>query len=278
MWIDSHCHLDASELAGSSVQLANAAVASGVQSIVIPAVHANLFAQVEQLALAHPACVFSLGIHPMYVPTSDESDLQKLRVRVAQLMTQEGESDLAKKLVAIGEIGLDYFVPELNQAPLKEKQEFFYQEQLKIAKEFELPVLLHVRRSQDQILKQLRRFKVQGGIAHAFNGSEQQAMHFVNLNFCLGFGGAMTYMRALQIRRLAQQLPLSALVLETDAPDISPSWLHPEKNRPDQVPAIGNVLAQLRTMSITEIASATSCNVRRVLPRLDAYLTSSLSK
>jgi TatD DNase family protein len=278
MWIDSHCHLDASEFAGTSLQLANAAVALGVQAIVIPAVHASLFAQVEQLALAHPACVFSLGIHPMYVPRSDESDLQKLRVRIAQLMEQDSETQLAKKLVAIGEIGLDYFVPELNQAPLKEKQEFFYQEQLKIAKEFDLPVLLHVRRSQDQILKQLRRFKVQGGIAHAFNGSEQQAMHFVNLNFCLGFGGAMTYTRALQIRRLAQHLPLSALVLETDAPDISPSWLHPEINRPDQVPAIGNVLAQLRAMTHTDVASATSANVRRVLPRLDAYLNSSLSQ
>jgi TatD DNase family protein len=274
MWIDSHCHLDAREFAETSLALVNAACALGVQSIVIPAVHASLFPQVEQLALAHPACVFSLGIHPMYVPTSSESDLQILRARIELLMGVESESLLARKLVAIGEIGLDYFVPELNQFPLKEKQDYFYQEQLKIAKEFDLPVLLHVRRSQDQVLKQLRRFKLQGGIAHAFNGSEQQALHFTKLNFCLGFGGAMTYTRALQIRRLAQSLPLDSLVVETDAPDISPSWLHPELNRPDQIPAIGEVLAQLRAISLTEVASATSANVRRILPRLNNYLVS----
>ena len=139
---------------------------------------------------------------------------------------------------------------------------------MKIARDFGLPVLLHVRRSQDSILKYLRRIAVPGGIAHAFNGSFQQAQAFTGLGFKLGFGGAMTFARALQIRRLATELPLDAIVLETDAPDISPSWLHPERNSPEQLPRIGAVLAELRGMTLEEVARATSENAHAVMPRL----------
>lgn len=264
MWIDSHCHLDASEFGERSLALADAAIAAGVAAMVIPAVHRSNFATVQILAQQRRQCFFALGIHPMYVPTSDESDLLLLRSEIARLM----QSPDGAALVALGEIGLDYFVPALCQSPLREKQEFFYSEQLKIARDFGLPVLLHVRKSQDTILKYLRRISVPGGIAHAFNGSEQQAGHFIDLGFKLGFGGAMTYTRALQIRRLATQLPLSSIVLETDAPDIAPSWLHPGLNTPDQVPRIGAVLAQLRGLSEEQIAQQTSQNVREVLPRL----------
>lgn len=175
------------------------------------------------------------------------------------------------RFVAVGEIGLDFFIPELQQGPMRERQEYFYQAQLKLAREFDLPVLLHVRRSQDIILKYLRRVAVPGGIAHAFNGSFQQAGHFVELGFKLGFGGAMTFPRSLQIRRLAAQLPLDAIVLETDAPDISPAWLHPAPNHPDQIPRIGEVLAGLREIPLTQLpqlAQATSANAQAVLPRL----------
>jgi len=172
------------------------------------------------------------------------------------------------RFVAIGEIGLDFFVPALMQSPLREKQEFFYVEQLKIARDFGLPVLLHVRRSQDIILKHLRRIQVVGGIAHAFNGSVQQANHFIDLGFKLGFGGAMTYTRALQIRRLATDLPLEVIVLETDAPDIPPSWNSRGINSPVELPQIGRVLAELRGMSLPEIAEATTANTKAVLPRM----------
>jgi len=153
---------------------------------------------------------------------------------------------------------------------MREKQEHFYSEQLKLAREFDLPVLLHVRRSQDIILKYLRRIAVPGGIAHAFNGSFQQAATFIGLGFKLGFGGAMTFPRSLQIRRLAAEVSLGAVVLETDAPDISPAWLHPQRNTPDQIPRIGQVLAELRGMDIADIAAATSANAHAVLPRLAA--------
>ncbi|MFZ6732618.1 TatD family hydrolase [Undibacterium sp. Ji42W] len=265
MWIDSHCHLDASEFGGTSLAVAEAAAQAGVSVIVVPAVHKSNFDTVIQLGEQRPDCFYALGIHPMYVPTSQEDDLLFLREKVSELMAG---ADTHKKLVAIGEIGLDYFVPALTLSPLKEKQEYFYTEQLKLARDFDLPVLLHVRRSQDIILKHLRRIKVRGGIAHAFNGSAQQAQTFIDMGFKLGFGGAMTFTRALQIRRLATDLPLSSIVLETDAPDIPPSWLPEGANTPDQLPKIGAVLAELRHLSLNEVAQATTANAMHVMPRM----------
>ncbi|MGI4850006.1 MAG: TatD family hydrolase [Janthinobacterium lividum] len=262
MWIDTHCHLDAGEFGAERDSIARQAAATGVGAIVIPAVaHAN-FTEVAALAGRHGNLVYALGIHPICVPQAGEDDLAALRIAVAKGVGQD------RKFVAIGEIGLDFFVPALTEAPLREKQEYFYAEQLKIAREFGLPVLLHVRRSQDIVLKHLRRIAVAGGIAHAFNGSFQQAQAFIGLGLKLGFGGAMTFTRALQIRRLASELPAEALVLETDAPDISPAWLHPQRNSPVEIPRIGEVLAQLRGVPVEEIAAITSANARAALPRL----------
>ncbi|GGC99399.1 TatD family hydrolase [Undibacterium terreum] len=265
MWIDTHCHLDASEFGGNSVAVADDAARNHVSAIVIPAVHPSNFQTVAELARQRKDCFYALGIHPMYVPSAKEQDLEALRTLVAKTLEQQTDHP---RFVAIGEIGLDFFVPELTVNPLKEKQEFFYTEQLKIARDFDLPVLLHVRRSQDIILKYLRRIKVVGGIAHAFNGSEQQAQAFIDMGFKLGFGGAMTFTRALQIRRLAAQLPLEAIVLETDAPDISPSWLHPAANSPAELPRIGAVLAELRGLPLEQVARQTTVNAHQVLPRM----------
>jgi len=262
-WIDTHCHLDAGEFAGEELAVADGAAGQGVAMIVVPAVAAFNFKTVATLAAQRANCVYALGIHPLYVPTAGEDDLVLLRQAIESALQDP-------RFVAIGEIGLDFFVPELKEAVLREKQEHFYREQLKLAREYSLPVLLHVRRSQDIILKYLRRIAVPGGIAHAFNGSFQQAQTFVDLGFKLGFGGAMTFPRSLQIRRLATELPLEAIVLETDAPDISPAWLHPARNTPDQIPRIGQVLAELRGIAIAEIAAATSANAHAVLPRLAA--------
>lgn len=261
MWIDTHCHLDAQEFAGREARLAADAARQGVARIVIPAVAPSNFARVAQLAVAQPHCVYALGIHPLYVAQAQEDDLTALRAAVAQALDDP-------RLVAVGEIGLDFFVPELKEGALRAKQEFFFNEQLKIARDFGLPVLLHVRRAQDTILKYLRRIDVPGGIAHAFNGSFQQAQIFIEHGFKLGFGGAMTFPRALQLRRLASQLPLDSIVLETDAPDIAPAWLQPGPNRPDQIPEIGQALAALRQMPAELLAAHTSANARAVLPRM----------
>jgi len=270
MWIDTHCHLDAHEFSGEHLAIADAAARQGVGMIVVPTVAVDHFSKVVVLAAQRSNCCYALGIHPLHVPRAEESDLAVLRQAIEQALPDP-------RFVAIGEIGLDFFVPELQQGPLRDKQEYFYREQLKLAREFALPVLLHVRRSQDIILKHLRRIATPGGIAHAFNGSFQQAEAFVALGFKLGFGGAMTFPRSLQIRRLAAQMPLDAIVLETDAPDISPAWLHPARNTPDQIPRIGEVLAELRAMSVEQVAQHTANNARAVLPRLAAYLGAGVS-
>lgn len=261
MWIDTHCHLDAAEFAGEEGAIAAGAAQAGVSWIVVPAVARFDFDTVARLAGTHANCVYALGIHPVFVPQAQEDDLDALRAAVAAAIDDP-------RLVAIGEIGLDFFVPELKTAAMREKQEYFYSAQLKIARDFGLPVVLHVRRSQDLILKYLRRIEVPGGIAHAFNGSFQQAQAFLDLGFKLGFGGAMTFPRALQIRRLAAELPPSAIVLETDAPDISPAWLHPQRNNPSQLPRIGETLAGLRAVPAEETARFTGANAGAALPRL----------
>jgi TatD DNase family protein len=265
MWIDTHCHLDAAEFADEAGAVANRSRQQNVSMIVIPAVACDNFARVAALAQQNDNCSYALGIHPIFIPHAQESDLQAMRVAVEAALQDA-------RFVAIGEIGLDFFLPMLTEPAMREKQEFFYSEQLKIARDFGLPVLLHVRRSQDSILKYLRRIDVPGGIAHAFNGSFQQAETFIKLGFKLGFGGAMTFTRALQIRRLASTLPIEAFVLETDAPDISPAWLHPQRNSPEQLPRIGEVLAELRGMPIDAVARATSANAVAAMPRLSKLI------
>jgi TatD DNase family protein len=261
MWIDTHCHLDADEFGDEASSIAERAAHRGVSWIVIPAVERANFGTVAALANRHGNCAYALGIHPICVPQAQEEDLAALRATVGAAMNDP-------RFVAIGEIGLDFFIPALCNDAMREKQEHFYSEQLKIARDFDLPVLLHVRRSQDRVLKYLRRIAPPGGIAHAFNGSFQQAQAFLDLDFKLGFGGAMTFPRALQIRRLATDLELDAIVLETDAPDISPVWRHPTRNSPEELPGIGDVLANLRGLPSDAVAHATTANARSVLPRL----------
>lgn len=261
MWIDTHCHLDAHEFGKESVAQAVRAQGQGVGMIVMPAVETANFPIVAQLARDIDNGSYALGIHPIYVPNAQEDDLRVLREQVAAAMADP-------RFVALGEIGLDFFIPMLTEPAMREKQIFFFREQLKIAREFGLPVLMHVRRSQDVILKHVRQIPPAGGIAHAFNGSEQQARMYIDLGFKLGFGGAMTFTRALQIRRLAAELPLASIVLETDAPDIAPAWVHPGRNSPDQIPRIGAVLAELRGIGVDEVAAATTANALAALPRL----------
>ncbi len=253
-YIDTHCHLDAAEFGGGQDRVVQAASSVHVNNIVIPAVAASNFDAVLRLTQQFPACHAAYGIHPMYVTQSHTEDLQKLRQYLS-----------VYEPVAVGEIGLDFFVENRDQAA----QEYYFSEQLRLAKEFDLPVLLHVRRAQDTILKHLRRAKVSGGIAHAFNGSRQQADEFIKLGFKLGFGGAMTYPRALRIRELAATLPLDSIVLETDAPDIPPEFLERgQPNEPQYLPRIAETLSALRKMSTQDVMEATTANAISALPRL----------
>ena len=263
MWIDTHCHLDAHAFGADATAVAARSRQAGVSMIVIPAVERANFELVAQLAATAPNASYALGIHPVCVPQASEADLATLRASVAAALADP-------RFVAIGEIGLDFFIPMLCEPAMRDRQVHFFREQLRIARDFGLPVLMHVRRSQDQVLKHVRQVRPAGGIAHAFNGSFQQAQAYIDLGFKLGFGGAMTFPRALQIRRLAATLPMGAIVLETDAPDIAPAWVHPARNSPEQLPAIGAALAEMRAMTPQALAFATTHNALAALPRLAA--------
>ncbi len=278
-WIDTHCHLNAPEFALDMAAVRERARARGVAHCVLPAVQAQDFERVRTLA-DESGDSYALGIHPLYVKQAADDDLARLD---AALTAQRDDP----RLVAVGEIGLDYFVPELCASPLRERQEFFYVEQLKLARKHGLPVILHVRRSADMLLKGLRAVgngdHQWQGIAHAFNGSAQQAQTFIALGLKLGFGGALTYERAENLRRLATTLPLEALVLETDAPDMPPHWLYqtaearaagaPQgRNEPGELPRIAQVLAGLRGLEPEVLAAATTRNAMAALPRLQTLL------
>ena len=269
MWTDSHCHLDAPEFEADRSAVVQRARAAGVTMLVLPAVAVDHVEAVVALAHEH-GLAYALGIHPLWCHRAGESDLERLR----QALHRHRDDP---RLVAVGEIGLDHFVPGLDAA----RQQHFYLAQLRLARDAGLPVILHVRRSADALLAGLRRIEVPGGIAHAFNGSEQQARRFVERGFRLGFGGTLTFEPARQIRTLAATLPLEALVLETDAPDIPPQWLYrtaaeraagaPQgRNEPAELPRIGGVLASLRGLPLAELAAATVANAQAALPRLAA--------
>lgn len=272
MWIDTHCHLDAAEFARDRGAVVAAARAAGVGMIVLPAIDAGNFEAVREMALRHDLS-YALGIHPMCTGRAAAADLGRLRAAL-----ETGRND--PRLVAIGEIGLDHFVAGLDP----ERQADFLAEQLDLAVEFDLPVLLHVRRAIDPVLKQLRARRVPGGIAHAFNGSEQQAEVFVRLGFRLGFGGALTFERALRIRRVARTVPLESIVMETDAPDIAPQWLYRiaearaagarMRNESAELPRIGLELAALRQIEPATLEAATTANALATLPRLAALIPS----
>jgi len=269
MWIDTHCHLDAPEFDTDRDAVVARACAAGVTQIVIPAVDVHNLARVRELAHEHDFA-YALGIHPLYVMNAKPGDLD----RVGDALVQDAADP---RLVAVGEIGLDFFVPGLDA----ETQTQMYLEQLKLAKRAGLPVLLHVRRSADKLLAGLRRVGfAHGGIAHAFNGSEQQAQAFIDLGFKLGFGGTLTFERSLQIRRIAATVPETALVLETDAPDIPPQWLYKTaeareaepgqgRNEPAELPRIAASLAELRGWTLAQTKEITTANARAALSRLE---------
>ena len=253
MLIDTHCHLDAAEFDADRDAVYAAAMAAGVGQIVVPGVTVNRNFRPKLKIAGYPACLEAYGIHPLFVDESSPEDLSRLREWLEQAPP-----------VAVGEIGLDFYVSGLDT----ERQTHFFVEQLKLAREFDLPVLLHVRRAIDPVLKQLRRIGVRGGIAHAFNGSRQQADEFIKLGFALGFGGAMTFDGSTRIRELARTLPLESIVLETDAPDIPPAWLNGGRNSPSELPRIVEVLARLRNMAPATLVAQTAENARAVLPAL----------
>lgn len=246
---DTHCHLDVAEFAADRDAILARARAAGVLREVIPAIDADGWDGLLALCNKEDGLYPALGLHPIYSERHRDDDLLRLRSLIE-----------TERPVAIGEIGLDYFIPD----PDVERQQSLFEAQLALAEEFELPVLLHVRKAHDQVLQTVKRFKLVGGIAHAFSGSLQQAEQYLSLGFHFGFGGMLTYERSTRIRKLATELPLESIVLETDAPDMSPAAHHGERNSPEYLPQVIAALAELRHQPVEALAAQTTANALKL--------------
>ena len=250
--IDTHCHLDILEFRANFKHILNAARLAGVQYFVLPGVTRSGWAGIFDLCRQETGLFSAPGLHPMYLAHHTPDHLDELKKTIIEYMP-----------VALGEIGLDYFVKDLN----KEIQQELFESQLDIARDAHLPVLLHVRKAYDQVLATLRRkhFK-NGGIVHAFSGSFQQAQQFIKLGFGIGVCGTITYDRATKIRRNCAELPQEWLVLETDAPDIIVSQRRNEENNlPEYLYYVLEALARIRDEPIAETAQYTTNNAKRIL-------------
>ena len=263
MLIDTHCHLDVSDFDRDRERVLAEARRRGVGPIVVPAIHAAGWPGLLALCRRESGLYPALGLHPVYLDQHRAGDLEEL----AGLIARESP-------VAVGEIGLDFFLPALD----RDRQRALFTRQLDLAAATGLPVLIHARKAHDEVLACLRCHPVPGGIIHAFNGSLQQAQQYLALGFKLGFGGMLTFARSTRLRALATALPLEALVLETDAPDMSGAAHQGERNSPAYLSEVLQVLAQLRGQDAAYLAEQTSRNARQVLdltrwPRGDMGVT-----
>lgn len=247
--IDTHCHLDVAEFDADRGEVLSAARAAGVDAILVPGIDAAGWDGLLALCASDDGLYPALGLHPVYLERHREADLAALEQRLA-----------SDRPVAVGEIGLDFHAKDAD----RERQLRLCQAQLCIAAEAELPVLLHVRKAHEEMLRLLTETPVVGGIAHAYNGSLQQAQRYLDRGFCLGFGGMLTFERSTRLRHLAAELPLESLVLETDAPDLTVASHQYQRNSPAYLPEVLEALAVVRDADPAEVAERTTANARRL--------------
>lgn len=249
--IETHCHLDLEPLWSDFDALVDRARKVGVAHFVLPGVTFDGWPRLLHLAKTISGIHCAPGLHPLYLPRHHDSDQNALE----KLLEDH-------RVTALGEIGLDYLPENIDRGAQQELFEF----QLDLAATANLPVLLHIRKAHDRVLATLRRHRFQyGGIVHAFSGSHQQACQFIDLGFVIGVCGTITYDRAQKIRKIVSRLDRSALVLETDAPDIPLAGLRDVPNRPEYLIKVLDCLAELRNESVEELAEATTANARRIL-------------
>ncbi len=257
--IDTHCHLDVSDFDADRAQVLTRARAAGVSAIVVPGIDAAGWGGLLGLCEGNnsdlsPRLYPALGLHPVYLQRHCDADLAALEQAL-----EEPRAGL--RPLAVGEIGLDFHDPALDPG----RQRDLCAAQLAIARNLRLPVLLHVRKAHEDMLRLLRDANVVGGIAHAFNGSLEQARRYLDLGFKLGFGGMLTFERSSRLRRLARELPIEAIVLETDAPDLTVASHRFERNSPEYLPEVLAALAQVRDGAPEQVAAQTTANARAVL-------------
>jgi TatD DNase family protein len=247
--IDTHCHLDDELFNTDREAILARCYALGIHKIVVPSIHRDNWDTVLQLCNQHDALFPALGLHPLFVEKHSPSDIDDLQEYLDN-----------NHVVAIGEIGLDFY----NKDTDRDRQVYFLQQQLQVAEKYQLPVLLHIRKAHNDILTYLKKYRLCGGIAHAFNGSVEQAREYIKLGFKLGFGGVITYAGSTKIRKLVRDLPLQSIVLETDAPDMSGAAHKGERNSPEFLPEALDSLAEIRNQSKEEIAQQTTLNANEV--------------
>ncbi len=249
--IDTHCHIDLPIFEDDFFEVLGAARQASITKMILPGVSGSGWQRLLDLCSKEEDLLPAIGLHPMYLAHHSKEHIDELQSHMD-----------SQPLVALGEIGLDYFVEGVN----RDKQQELFETQLQMAKKAKLPVLLHVRKAHDQVLATLRRSNFShGGIAHAFNGSMQQAKQYIGLGFKISFSGTVTYDRAKNIRRLATTLDLSDIVIESDAPDLPPASHHGQRNTPANLALVLDCLAELRQQPKEVIASATSENTRTLL-------------
>jgi len=252
--IDTHCHLDFQAFERDRAEVIERCKLNGVKQIVVPAVSAATFKHTIKVCRQYSELELALGLHPIFINEHQPQDL----IELDHLITQH-------KPIAVGEIGLDFFAADLASDELKEKQTLFFTKQLIIAKQQNLPVIIHNRKAHDQCIDLLQQIGSLGGIIHAFNGSIQQAHKYIEQGFGLGFGGMLTFERSSKLRKLAEQIPLESIVLETDAPDMTVAQHKGERNSPEYLPFVQHALASTKQLSLETIAQTTSANAKRVL-------------
>ena len=248
--IDTHCHLDVTDFDHDREQVLKNCRDKGISKIIVPAIEAKSWNKVLDLCKAEEGLYPALGLHPVFMQHHHSKNL----IQLEQLLE-------TSSTVAIGEIGLDFYIKELDQ----QQQLELFEAQLVIAINHDLPVILHVRKAHDQVLKLLKKMKLKGGFCHAFNGSYQQAEQYLELGFKLGFGGTLTYENSTKIHRLAKTLPLDAIVLETDAPDMVVESHRGQRNSPEYILESLTALASIRNEDIETIAEQTTKNSNDVI-------------
>ncbi len=250
MVIDTHCHLDVEAFDPDRGEVISRSRALGIVAMVVPAIHAGGWRGLLDLCGSAPDLYPALGLHPVFLERHRDADLAELERLIE-----------AVRPVAVGEIGLDFFLPDLD----RERQQVLFEAQLELAAAAGLPVLIHARKSHDQVLAALKRTRVPGGIAHAFSGSLQQARKYIDLGFKLGFGGMLTFERSRKLRALARDLPLAAIVLETDAPDLTVAAHRGERNSPEYLPDVLAALSEARGETQELVAAQTTRNACELL-------------
>ena len=242
---DTHCHLDVEDFDADRAQVLAEARAVGVQHLLVPAITRAGWQSLWTLCRANEGLYPAIGLHPVLLEAHEDAHIEALDAFVQ-----------AHRPVAIGEIGLDYFVESLD----RDRQQQLLEAQLAIAEKHALPVVLHVRKAHDAMLATLKHYKLCGGTCHAFNGSLQQAQQYIDLGLKLGFGGMLTYSNANKLQRLARELPLESMVLETDAPDMVGAAHRYQRNSPAYLPEVVNKIAELRGISEETVAQTTTAN------------------